>query len=139
MVRRGASSLLSEQAKRFAHLGLEEVDVRARHLLGDSYSIDVPRLPSSESHIQFLIGKYALSTRLSHVASKVPTSLALPTLSKYDVLSVAVAAGVMGKSLHLNESLPPTSALTATQNCASVFLLRKVAVSRLLHQWPQRV
>jgi hypothetical protein len=109
------SSLLAEQAKRFAHLGLEEVDVRARHLLGDSYSIDVPRLPCSESQIQFLIGKYALSPRLSHVASKVPTSLALPTLSKYDVLSVAVAAGVMGKSLHLDESLPPTSALTATQ------------------------
>ena len=30
------SFLLAEQAKRFAHLGLEEVDVRARNLLGDS-------------------------------------------------------------------------------------------------------
>ena len=109
------SALLAEQAKRFAHLGLEEVDVRARHLLGDSYSVDVPRLPNSESQIQFLIGKYALSPRLGHVASKVPTSIALPTLSKYDVLSVAVAAGVMGKSLHFDASLPPTSALTTTQ------------------------
>ena len=109
------SALLAEQAKRFAHLGLEEVDVRARHLLGDSYSVDIPRLPSSESQIQFLIGKYALSPRLAHVASKVPTSIALPTLSKYDVLSVAVAAGVMGKSLHFEASLPPTSGLTTTQ------------------------
>ena len=43
------SSLLHAQAKHFAHLGLDEVDVRARHLLGDSFSTDAPRLPTSES------------------------------------------------------------------------------------------
>ena len=50
---------------------------------------------------QFLIGKYALAPRLVHVASKVPNAVARSTLENYDILSVAVAAGVMGKSLHL--------------------------------------
>jgi hypothetical protein len=109
------SSLLQAQALRFAHLGLDEVDARARQLLGDSYSIDVPRLPVSESQIQFLIGKYALAPRLGHVASKVPTSIAQTPLAKYDVLSIAVAAGVMGKSLHFDESLPASKALTTSQ------------------------
>jgi hypothetical protein len=109
------SSLLQAQAMRFAHLGLDEVDARARQLLGDAYSIDVPRLPVSESQIQFLIGKYALAPRLGHVASKVPTSIAQTPLAKYDILSIAVAAGVMGKSLHFDESLPASRALTTSQ------------------------